>query len=148
MSNRDRVQQARTRRTIGEEGEKVPFRWTRKKKRKNARPARIRKWTGESSATNRLSQIVLLRGRFRGHRAIVLEIVTHGVPYGGGNSLSLSLSFFLSLSLSFTLSNPIFLIDSKYDTRNSFFSKSLSSSPLLSNFCLRSGKISKWENNG
>lgn len=45
---------------------------------KNIRPARICKWTGESSATNRLSQIVPLLGRFRGHNAIVLEIVTHG----------------------------------------------------------------------
>lgn len=63
---------------IGEEGEKVPFRWDAK----NACPARIRKWTGESSATNRLSRIVLLRGRFRGHRAIVLEIVTHGGDAG------------------------------------------------------------------
>ena len=108
MSNRDRVQQARTRRTIGEEGEKVPFRWTRKKKRKNARPARIRKWTGESSATNRLSQIVLLRGRFRGHRAIVLEIVTHGVPYGGGNSLSLSLFLSFTLSLFHSVESNIF----------------------------------------
>lgn len=74
MTNRDREEQARTRRTIGVEGEKVPFEWTRK----NIRPARICKWTGESSATNRLSQIVPLLGRFRGHDAIVLEIVTHG----------------------------------------------------------------------
>lgn len=74
MTNRDREEQARTRRTIGVEGEKVPFEWTRK----NIRPARICKWTGESSATNRLSQIVPLLGRFRGHNAIVLEIVTHG----------------------------------------------------------------------
>lgn len=74
MTNRDREEQARTRRTIGVEGEKVPFEWTRK----NIRPARICKWTGESSATNRLSQIVPLLGRFRGHDAIVLKIVTHG----------------------------------------------------------------------
>lgn len=66
---------------------------------KNARPTRIRKWTRESSATNRLSEIVPVGGRFRRYHAIVLEIVTHDavrctiftVPYGRLFTVSLSL---------------------------------------------------------
>lgn len=64
---------------------------------KNARPARIHKWTRESSATNRLSQIVLLRGRFRGHNAIVFENVTHGGNFFS-RTIRLTIETFHSLS--------------------------------------------------